>query len=788
MATTKFDAKKGIVTWTGTNNGDIGWASNDYIWKMDGKGGDDILTGGHNDDIMIGGTGNDMLSGNDGADLLKGDLGIDSLYGGAGSDVLYGGIGNDILDGGAGDDVLYLENYGDVLHGGDGIDVLNASTYKITGKEVGLKIDAGAGNYAVGSILTKGAAVTFGQAISFDGIESFVGSMKNDTITAGATTTVIVGGAGSDILTGYGNVSVLLQGDAGADTLNGSAGDDTLFGGKDKDLVYGNAGNDILFGDAGDTLLGGAGNDTFYWSANLAKVDGGDGDGDVNTLTAIATEDITIAGITIKGVISKGVTIDLEKEGTGTYGVHEGKKAFVARYENIDKVIGTNSNDKITASNAGTVLDGRGGDDILTGGMGNDVFYFDSSYGKDVVKSQDNGDFVLLGDHLTFTDIKVSRGTKKESNNLIIKTAFADTLTVVDYFKDGAEKPYIIDSNGNVFDIAAAVASTSGKVVDASGKKIIDAVATADVQNSGALPTAVASMVSNTYEFTIGGTNLDVKAGNHTNDSLKVNAPAELFDYAKFLATDASGIGVAQTGQNLELNFGTGQGTITLAGYYADGAKNITKVELPTVFGATTVLSGFKATSNAGGATAGTASDDFIYGLGGNDTIAGNGGHDFLYGGAGNDVISAAGSSMLIGGTGNDQLTGSASFDVLAGGDGNDALVGGAGRDLYVFGGTSWGNDVIADSGENYVAFVNKTMPNKDVLATVIDGHVVVTAGDSSIDLGTSAVAGDFRFVFGNPDANNSALYKIDINGGHASFTTTDTTVNLHKDIFGKLF
>ncbi len=56
--------------------------------------------------------------------------------------------------------------------------------------------------------------------------------------------------------------------------------------------------------------------------------------------------------------------------------------------------------------------------------------------------------------------------------------------------------------------------------------------------------------------------------------------------------------------------------------------------------------------------------NDYIVGLGGNDTLNGNDGNDALAGGAGND--------MLNGGNGNDVLNGQAGADLMSGGAGND--------------------------------------------------------------------------------------------------------------------
>jgi len=815
--------KKGTYNGTGeadsfsavdyVNVGDTvpGGAAN-YTWTMDGLAGDDNLTGGTNKDKISGGLGNDTLDGGSGADALiggagddvyivdnlkdvvteladtkvkgatvvggidtvlasvdytlgknlenliltgtaikgTGNTGANSITGNAQDNILIGGAGADILDGGIGDDTLSLDTYGDVLTGGVGTDVLDATKYVFSkaGKgqtSTGLAIDASAGTYAelilTAKTKTTAASTSPSEPVNFTDMEAFIGSAKNDVMTAADTGSAMDGGAGDD-------------------TLIGGIGSDTLIGGKGKDVLNGNDGADILSGDTGDTLKGGAGDDTIVWNTGMI-VDGGEG-----------TDVITAADS------AKGVTINLQDGKTTTVNK---VKVTDYYYDNVEKVIGSNYADKLTAGPTGTVLDGKAGDDVLTGGAGADIFIFNAAYGKDTIQNADSADYILLGDKLKDKngDFALTAELVKSGKltDLVLTTADGEKLTIKNYKNDGSSDAKFIDANGNIFDFSSLTVGSKKNEIASTGETAAD------------LPDSLAADVAKTYEATI-GEDTTIAAGNHTNDSLKINAPTDLFDYANFLATDATGISIAQDGTSLEFSFGTGQGTLTLEGYYAEGAQNITKLELPTVFGASTVLSGFKATSNLGGVTAGTAGDDFIYGLSGNDIITGGtSGHDFLYGGGGNDVITASGqSSMLAGGTGNDKLTGSGSFDVLVGGDGNDSLTGGAGRDVYVYGGNSWGDDVIVDSGTNYVAFANQTTPNEDILATVVDGHVVLTAGDSTIDLGTTDVAGDFRFVFGNPDANNSTLYKIDITGANATFATTDQTVNLHTDVFGVLF
>ncbi|GCL53238.1 hemolysin-type calcium-binding region protein [Microcystis aeruginosa NIES-3806] len=107
----------------------------------------------------------------------------------------------------------------------------------------------------------------------------------------------------------------------------------------------------------------------------------------------------------------------------------------------------------------------------------------------------------------------------------------------------------------------------------------------------------------------------------------------------------------------------------------------------------------------------GTAFDDLLQGLNGNDTILGGDGNDSLWGIGGNDYIDAGdgdnifggdeGDDTLLGGNGNDSIaggTGNDSIDagdgdnIFDGSDGNDTLLGGSGIDTILAGA---GNDFI---------------------------------------------------------------------------------------------
>ena len=155
----------------------------DDVWRvLDGRGGDDTLTGGSNGGSLHGGAGNDLLTG------------------GAAHDFFTGGAGNDTLDGLAGDDTFHVQGTAagsDTINGGEGHDdvLLFAATS-------GASVNLGAGTLT-------GGGTTGSTLIS---IESFVGGDFDD---------LIVGSSAANNL----------GGDDGRDTIDGGAGNDTLTGG-----------------------------------------------------------------------------------------------------------------------------------------------------------------------------------------------------------------------------------------------------------------------------------------------------------------------------------------------------------------------------------------------------------------------------------------------------------------------------------------------------------------------------------------------------------------------------
>jgi serralysin len=343
-AAQKVDLRAEQASDIGGLTGNFFIARGTVIENARGGRGNDTLTGNASGNRLEGRDGHDVIDGGDGGDYLIGGNGIDRLSGGSGDDYLRGDAGADRLDGGAGFDLVYYHT--------------SSSAIRINLAD-GL---AERGGDAEGDTLTN--------------VERIIGSTRGDWIFGDSSANVFDGHKGNDILRGEAGADQLDGGDgidwafydtsdarvrinlgdgvaesgghAEGDTLSsiervlgsgfddlirGDGGSNYLAGGGDADLLYGGSGNDYLRGDEGaDRLDGGSGWDLAYYHMSNAAVQ-----------------------------------IDLGDGLTETGGHAEGDTLV-----GIERIIGSNYNDRITGDAGDNDLRGHSGNDVLAGMAGAD--------------------------------------------------------------------------------------------------------------------------------------------------------------------------------------------------------------------------------------------------------------------------------------------------------------------------------------------------------------------------------------------------------------------------------
>ena len=353
--------------------------------------------------------GNDTLTAVSGTNVLEGGAGNDTLNGGTGVDYLIGGAGNDTLNGGDGNDTIATGSpLAIFVPGATG----TSSGFSVSDDGGDDNVDGGPGtDYAYLQFGTHAAGVAFDNRIAGTNTV-FVGGVAKSTV-ANIEAFVFYGSPFGDTV----------HGDAGQDTLWGQAGDDHLYGEGGDDTIYGGAGNDTLDGGTGfntanyvfasagvtvslaitgpqntvgdgtdtltnfqalagsqhdDVLTGNATNNAIYGDLGADIIDGGAGN---DTLSGATGNDLLIGGAgddTLYG----GDGVDAASYAGATAGVHVSLLivgpqntigAGTDTLDSIEKLVGSNFADTLTAGATGSTLNGGAGGDDLIGGPGNDL-------------------------------------------------------------------------------------------------------------------------------------------------------------------------------------------------------------------------------------------------------------------------------------------------------------------------------------------------------------------------------------------------------------------------------
>jgi Ca2+-binding RTX toxin-like protein len=739
-----------ILVGNGLGNSIGGGGGGDYI---DGFAGNDTLDGGENDDEIYGGGGDDQLfgdSGNDslygeyfdnpnaltfgndslnggdgddylsvyvGSNALQGGNGNDRLIGGVNNDTLAGGVGNDTFDGGNGNDVFVInadvdtgiKKIFDPLNGG--IDTLDFRSTISTAIQISL--------VANNTNITVAPNLQIAALSTLDQVENLYGGGGNDYFSGNALENVIDGSGGNDILSA-GDGNDIVFGGSGNDYVGGDGGDDSLFGGVGNDVLYGDIGNDSLTGDGGDDILygkagndilnGGIGNDTYYIDAVR--------DLGLDTMVELGGID------TIDFSPYAATTISLNLNATAVQTLATGVQLAAAALNQIERVLGSNSNDYFIGNALNNYLWGGSGVDRLSGGIGNDtlnggdgtdVFAIDADVdtGTDRIEETATGGVDVIDFRATTTKgITVNLATLTTQlvaagvsvllpgtieyayggslndtllgngfNNYLLGGAGNDSLNGglgIDSLYGGLGNDTLVGGDGSdVFIIDADSDIGIDSIVETAtgGLDVLDfgTTTTKSITLNLALTTlqTVAAGIAGTnkvqlntggtIENATGGTLNDTLAGNSSNNILRGGQGND-----SLIGANGNDVYV------IDADVDTGTDTIVETAIGGVDTLDFSTTTTKSIFlnlgltGPQTVATGIVAGSGVFLAMPTTAIE-YAYGGTRDDSLTGNNLNNYLVGNGGNDT-----------------LNGGLGIDYLAGGLGNDRVIGGDSNDIFL--------------------------------------------------------------------------------------------------------
>ncbi|CAO3363746.1 beta strand repeat-containing protein [Azospirillum palustre] len=163
-----------------------------------------------------------------------------------------------------------------------------------------------------------------------------------------------------------------------------SDGDDTLIGDDTGNTINGGAGNDSIVGGTGnDSLIGGLGDDTLVGGGNSGQSAGDTLNGGLGADHYVGGNGFTI--VTYENATT-GITLDL------TNGANNTGEAAGDTFVDIQRWVGSEHADSLTAGDTAVWFWGHGGDDLEHGGAGNDTL--EAGDGNDTVFGGGGNDLI----------------------------------------------------------------------------------------------------------------------------------------------------------------------------------------------------------------------------------------------------------------------------------------------------------------------------------------------------------------------------------------------------------
>ena len=428
-----------------------------------------------------------------------------------------------------------------------------------------------------------------------------------------------------------------LVGDDGGNTINGGAGNDSIVGGTGNDSLIGGIGGDTLVGggnsgqSAGDTLNGGLGGDHYVGGngftivtyenatsgitldltngANNTGEAAGDTFVDIQRWVGTEHDDVMTAGDTAVWFWGHGGA-DLEHGGAGDDTLEAGDgNDTVFGGGGADLIYGRADNDELHGQTGNDTVAGGGGADLIYGDAGNDLLKGD--WERDTIHGDDGDDTILAG--------IVSAGSYgQDQADQIFGEVGNDRYIVVSQYDAGT-----VSFDGGEGTDTLEIHSDDLSSYNGYDLEYYTAVASPAIDLTGMTLTGVERLEltgSKAHDVTLTGAQaagFEVVAGSTASDTLRISGSADLS------AVAMSGIeAIEVTGSGSTLTLAASQ----LAGLALTGNGNALAVTASGT-GATVDL------SDAAGfgriALTGTAGADDLT-VGAAATVAGNGGDDVI--------------------------------------------------------------------------------------------------------------------------------------------------------------
>lgn len=542
---------------------------------------------------------------------------------------------------------LVIEDNGATVVAGGGCTAISSDTVECSDDASSINVVLGDQNDAFTNDSDLDSVVEGGS-----GDDSLTGGDADDELRAGIGTDVLVGGDGSDTAsyserTNAVNLSAdstandgeasegdsiandieVLEGGAASDTLTGSSVDNTLRGGAGADQLHGQGGDDALDGGTGaDSLDGGSGVDLADYSRRIGGVS------------------VSLDGVANDGEAGEGDSIAADVDGA-----KGGKGA--------DTLVGNSGPGYFDGGKGNDSIDGGAGADEINGGPGIDfVDYSSRTVGINVTMDGSIGDGEVGENDNVGSDVENIAGGSGPDD--LVGNGSDNSL------RGNGGDDELSGLGGN--DIVRYHTHTSGVTVTLDG-----------VANDGSF--GEADLVGTDIEDVAGSNSADVITGSSSTNRLVGNGGDDQLNGGDGDDVLQGGLGADE----LVGDAGTDRADysdrdnsdplfLTIDGNANDGSSGegdtiSTSVEDLLGGQSSDVLTG----SNGANHLDASASNDAVYGLGGDDTI-------YVQGegtGAGGCWLTGAEGDSGYGGDGNDVIVGGVGLnEVLDGGDGDDVL------------------------------------------------------------------------------------------------------------------